>query len=257
MSEVEEFTGEKSLQYTKITTVSADYTLLETDQILMVDTTADEVIITLPLSSWFSSGVWRNFIINHIKWDNNVKIVCSWAEIFNYGNTYFNLWTHYYSFTIWTFNNWTISTRGLVRNTTVKASAHRDANWASSNFSSTAIVPRDAEHYNNQDEILVYTSWASARYTVLTTGTYKVSYTIDIDSTGGSTWNATANVFKNWVALDNTETRTGNYGSEDQSMALPCQYISLTAWDYIDLRIDQNNLTGNMVHSMFNIEIRL
>ncbi len=255
---IKDFVGSKSLQYNNITSISADYALLETDQVIMVDTTTAEVVITLPLSSGFSSGVWRNFIINHTAGTNNVKIVTSGAETFAYGNTYFNLGSHPYSFTIGTFNNGSASNWGLVRNCTVKANIHRDASWAASNFSSATAIPFDHEGYNNQSEILTTDIGGTNpdRMTILTTGTYKISYGVDIDSTGGGTWNATVQIYKNGTALENTDVRTGNYGSEDSSLSFIPTYIDLLAGEYLDLRVVQNNLTGNLVGGTLNVEIR-
>ncbi len=256
---IKDFVGSKSLQYNNITSISSSYTLLETDQVIMVDTTSAEVVITLPLSSGFSAGVWRNFIINHVTGTNNIKIVTSGVETFAYGNTYFNLGSHPYSFTIGTFNSGSVSSWGLVRNCTVKCNLHRDADWAASNFSSATAIPFDHEGYNNQSEILTTDIGGSnpERITILTTGTYKISYGVDIDSTGGSTWNATAQIYKDGVALENTDVRTGNYGSEDSSLSFIPTYLDLVAGEYIDLRIVQNNLTGNLVGATLNVEIRL
>lgn len=225
---------------------------------LMVDTTSGEVELTLPAKSSIpDTSDLYSFSIIHSKGSNNVKVKCNGAETFEYGNTFFNLGKHLFSFTLGGLNTGSVASWGLMRNVTIKASSHRDANWAAANFSSMTIIPWDTEEYNNNSELLVYTSGASARYTILTDGSYKLSYNIDIDSTGGSTWNATAQVYKNGVALENTEIRTGNYGNEDQSMALIPTYIDLVAGDYIDLRIDQNSLTGNLIRSTFNVEIRL
>ncbi len=227
-------------------------------RLFIVVTTAGEVTFTLPkVDDIPKDDIFYQIMINHVAGNNNVKVVTHSGDEFAWGNTYFNLGSHLFNFTIAGTNSVMGGAWSIVRNLTVKASAHRNANWASSNFSSSAIVPWDDEEYNNQSELLVYTSGTSSRYTVQATGTYKVNYTIDIDSTGGGTWNATSQVYKNGSALDNTQVRTGNYGNEDQSMCLPCTYVSLVVGDYIDLRIDQNNLTGNLVHSSLNLEIRL
>lgn len=237
---------------------TAAYTYQPGDGVLLVDTTAGEVIITLPAITVWPDEAFRNVIpIVHAAGTNNLKVILSGAEAFVWGNTYFNLGTALKGFDFAAIRNGANAKYGILRNITIKASAHRDASWASTNFSSTTIIPWDNESYNNQSELLVYTSGASARYTMLTAGSYKISYLIDIDSTGGSTWNATSHIYKNGVELANTEVRTGNYGSEDQSMALIPTYIDLAAGDYIDLRIIQSSLTGNLIHSVLNIEIRL
>jgi len=229
-----------------------------TGALLLVDTTAAEVVLTLPaLSELPVDGYRYKLDIAHAAGGNNVKLDCAGSDTFAYGNTYFNLGSHLFGFTVGGMGHASTPKWGIIRNLTCKASAHRDASWASTSFSTTTIIPWDAEGYNNQAEVLAYTAGAAARYTVLTTGTYKVNYTIDIDSTGGSTWYATAQVFKNGAALDNTQVRAGNYGNEDQSLALPSTYINLAAGDYLDLRIVHDDLTGNLIHSMFNIEIRL
>lgn len=242
----------------KFISKNSDYTYVPGDGLLLIDTTSGEVIITLPPISDWPDRAYRNIIpMAHVTGDNNVKVKLSGAEEFAWGNTYFNLGTHLAAFDFAAVNYGSTEKYGVLRNITVKASAHRDANWAASNFSSMSIIPWDSEGYNNQDEFFVYTSGASARYTILATGSYKMSYLIDIDSTGGGTWNATSHIYRNGGELASTEVRTGNYGNEDQSMAFIPTYIDLTAGDYVDLRVDQNNLTGNLIHSVFNIELRV
>jgi len=116
----------------------------------------------------------------------------------------------------------------------------------------------DGEMYNNQSELLTYTAGTGFRYTVLATGDYYINYKIVIDSTGGGTWNATSEVFKNGVTLGKDyQMRGGNYGNEDDSMTFPRTKLTLAAGQYIDLRIDQNNLTGNLILATLSIEIRL
>jgi len=241
--------------------ITADYTVTKSDVdlwcVIMVNSTSWNIVVTLPKASSFDADIRKKIIINHTTWDNKLKVLLSWSDEFIYTNTYFYLPMKWSSTTFWTLNHWGSATRGIVSDVTIKASWHRDADWASTNFSSNTVIPFDGEAYNTQDEILVYTSWANARYTVKTAWSYKVSFMIDIDSTWWSTWNALAQVYKNWVAIESLQARTGNYANEDQSMACMPAYIDLDVDDYIDLRIDQNNLTWNLVHAMMNIEITL
>ena len=243
---------------------TSDYTITIDDilagKVIVVDTTSGDVTLTLPLLSTLpSDGILRNFSIGHSSGSNDVIIETNSADNFVFASVSktFNLGHSNFHFTLAGIYTGSDGRWGFQRNVTINASSHREANWASTNFSSMTIVPWDNEHNNNNDELLIYTAGASARYTVKTPGKYKIAYQIDIDSTGGGTWNATSQVYKNGLALENTEVRTGNYGNEDQSMSLIPTYIDLVADDYIDLRIDQNNLTGNLVHSIFNLEIRL
>ena len=241
---------------------SANYTITVADiragKVIVVDTTSGDITLTLPeLSTLPDDSRLHSFAIGHEVGSNDVIVATHSGDTFVYGNTSFNLGSGHFHFTMAGIKSGASERWGLQRNLTVAASGHRDASWASSNFSSMTVVPFDSEAYNNQSELLVYTSGAAARYTVLDSGRYKISFQIDIDSTGGSTWNAEAHVYKNGSAVESLQARTGNYGAEDQSMSCIPSYVDLNAGDYIDLRIDQNNLTGNLVHAMLNIEIRL
>lgn len=242
----------------KITNTAVNYTYQPGDGVLLVDTTAAEVVITLPSITAWPDEAYRLVIpLVHVAGENNVKVVLSGAETFAWGNTYLNLGTALKAIDFAVVRNGAMQKYGLLRNVTVSASAHRDAAWSATNFSTPTIIPWDTEQSNSQDELLVYTGGAASRYTALAAGDYKLSYMIDIDSTGGSTWNATAHIYKNSLELENSEVRTCNYGSEDQSMAFVPTYVHLAAGEYVDLRISQNSLTGSLVHAVFNIEIRL
>ena len=105
---------------------------------------------------------------------------------------------------------------------------------------------------------MVYTAGASARYTVLAAGEYTLSYTVDINSTGGATpWTATAQIYKNGGALAGTIISSGNSKNGDQSFSMISDNFSLSAGDYVDLRIIHSGLTGELLRSSFNISIRL
>ncbi len=308
----------------------ADYTItlddIEQGRCIVADTTSADVTFTLPqLSTLTDDSLLRTFAIGHNAGSNDLLLNTHSGDTFVYGNTFFNFNANKLHLTLAGIKSGISERWGLQRNTTVRGSFHRDASWASSNFSSVTTIPLDNEEYNNQNELLHYQeasagtitafadggsgqvtvtdathglsendrvtisgttnyngtfkvtnvttntfeitdtwvatdtgSWVSyTRVWIGTDGQYSIGYMIDIDSTGGSTWNATSWLYKNGIVLANTEVRTGNYGSEDQSMAFIPTYISLSEGDYIDLRIDQNNLTGNLVHAVLNIEIRL
>jgi len=247
-----------------IVSKTSDYTItlddIDKGRVIVADTTSGDVTFTLPLLSTLpSDGYLRNFSIGHSGGANNVYIQTNATDNFVFASVSKKicLGSSNFHFTIAGLYTGSVGRWGFQRNVTIKASGHRDSNWASSNFSSNTIIPFDSEAYNNNDELLLYTSGASSRYTVKTSGSYKIAFQVDLDSTGGGTWNALAQVYKNGVALDTLQARTGNYGNEDQSMSSISSYVDLVADDYIDLRIDQNNLTGNLIHAILNIEIRL
>ena len=248
----------------KVLGKNADYTVTVQDiiqgYVIVCDTTASDVVITLPLLSTLpADSILRSFAIGHSAGDYDIILMTNATDSFVYSSVSksFNLGHAKFHFTLAGVNTGSAARWGFQNNVTIKCSGHRDSNWAASNFSSMTIIPWDAEAYNNNTDLLKYTSGASARYTVKTNGSYKLSYFINIDSTGGGTWNATATIYKNGVAVDTSEVRTGNYGSEDQTMACVPFYLDLVEDDYVDLRIDQNNLTGNLVHSVFNMELTL
>lgn len=64
-------------------------------------------------------------------------------------------------------------------------------------------------------------------------------------------------MYVNGIAIDNLRASGGSDRDEDLSLVIPIDYIDLAAGDYIDLRIIQTGLTGNLVHAAFNISIRL
>lgn len=243
----------------KIEFKSSNFTYAVGDPIPIIDTTSGNVTVTLPpITDWDDEAYRSEIELAHSSGTNDVIVQLSGAETFAWGNTYFNLGSAFKGFTFAAIRNGSTTKYGILRNITVHASGHRAASWASTNFSSMTIIPLDGEDYNNQDELLVYTSGASAKYTMLAAGDYYVSYYVIIDSTGGSTWNATVQLYKNGSSLGTAYSmRGGNYGNEDDSVTLPRKELTLAASDYIDLRIDQNNLTGNLIYAAIIIEIRL
>ena len=244
---------------------TSDYTLTVADvlsgSVFVADTTGGDVTFTLPpLADLPADSKLHSFAIGHSAGDNDVLIETDSADNFVYASVSktFNLGSSNFHFTLAGTYNGSSGRWGFQRNTTIKSSMLRSSNWSSSNFSSMTVIPFESENYNNNSELLVVTTGSSAKYTVKTSGSYKVSFKIDIDSTGGLTWNATAQLYKNGVSLgDAYAVRTGNYGNEDQMLGLPTTYLDLDADDYIDLRIDQNSLTGNLIRASLNIELRL
>jgi hypothetical protein len=86
-------------------------------------------------------------------------------------------------------------------------------------------------------------------------GTVKVSYSITIDSTGGAAWSADAGVYKNGTLVATTAlTMSGQIG-ENKSMTLPVQEIEVAADDYLEVKVDNTNLTGNLTLATFSIDM--
>ena len=90
-----------------------------------------------------------------------------------------------------------------------------------------------------------------------TSGTYNISAIFTYNSTGGSTWNAYATLWKNGAEVPRTTLVTGNYGNEDNVVTSLVTPVELLENDYIQVQLDQTNLVGELLYSTLNISIRL
>ena len=250
-----------------IVTIADHYTAtvaqITANNTFIINTEAKDITLYLPSSADFPLDNLYELDVRHPTGTNSVCVQLLDNDVFAYSNNWFDLGDRYsgFKFGVGHFSSG-LSKWGLLRSLTIRASGQREASWSSANFTSMTVVPLDNEEYNTNTQLLYYTDGASAGYEVVTPGDYEVSYVIIIDSTGGGTYNVTAKVYKTPAGgtaaeVENTETRDGNYGGEDCMVTLPTSYIHLEAGDKIDLRIDQNNLTGNLLHAMLNIKIRL
>ncbi len=85
---------------------------------------------------------------------------------------------------------------------------------------------------------------------------YQLSYAVDINSTGGVTWNVTTFLTRNGIEIPGTRLQTGNFGNEDASVSLPPVTVDLDADDSIRLVASQPGapLTGSMVSAILSVE---
>lgn len=242
-----------------VETKSASFTYAVGDPIPLIDTTSGDITMTLPaITDWDDEAYRSEIELAHVAGSNDVIIQLDGVETFAWGNTFFNLGNALKGFTLGALRYGALTKYGILRNTTIHATAQRAAAWNATNFSSTTIVPWDNELHNNQAELLTYTAGVAARYTVLAAGKYTLSYTVDINSTGGATpWTATAQLYKNGVALAGTIISSGNSKNGDQSFSMIADDFELAAGNYLDLRISHSGLTGELLRSSFNISIRL
>jgi hypothetical protein len=127
----------------------------------------------------------------------------------------------------------------------------RNSNWASTNFSTASAVPFESNEVNDNDEILLWSGTTQIKCLVPTR--VDVSFIVDIDSTGGATWNATVEIRKNGATINTTQMITGNYGGEDQSISCPPLPVEVQSGDYLELYIQQNSLTGNLINAVMTV----
>jgi hypothetical protein len=132
----------------------------------------------------------------------------------------------------------------------------RAATWASSNFSSDAAIPFDTEDQEGNPYI---SDWALSpnptRITAVLGGEYFVSAFCSINSTGGSAWNCVMFLRKGGsTTISGTTLRTGNSAGNDATMTLPPVSVTLAAGEYIEVVLNQDNLTGTLYNATVRIE---
>ncbi len=124
----------------------------------------------------------------------------------------------------------------------------RAATWAATNFSSPTGLPWDTiDEAGNPDvsewDTPTNTSRIYARYKK----NYQIGGTINIDTTGGSTW-----IFECWLRKNGTtevpgsRVRTGNYQGEDMAVSLFGIEVLLEVDDYIEWMCEHTSLTGQV-----------
>lgn len=131
----------------------------------------------------------------------------------------------------------------------------RASTWAASNFATPTAIPFLVQDLEGNDAVI---SWAAtpnpSRLTISLTDHYHFSGVLNIDSTGGVTWNVEAWLRKNGTTeIPGTRVRTGNYGAEDQSVALPSIGLALEEGDYVEWIIEHTSLTGNLYSAMLSV----
>ena len=239
--------------------ISSDYTITLDDETVVIAAVASNITITLPLLSSLIAGSYDIVeLIPIVANGYKIRIQTQGSDEFPFGNTWFDLPVSQKHFEIG------LSAHGfnLRRNISVTGLYRRITNWSASNFTSMTPIPFNEESTNTQSELLVWGEDGNggtnpSRVYVNTSGNYNVSFGLDIDSTGGTTWNVRAQIFVNGVSVNHADVSTGNYGGEDQSLSFIPMSLPLTAGDYVEIHLDQTNLSGSLIGCTFNISIRL
>jgi len=141
--------------FQKFTKITSDHNYKPSDGLMAVDTTAGEVVITLPsILSWPKANNRIIIPIIHIAGRNNVKVKLSGSEKFNIGNSYFNLGTSVGDFDFYAISSVDYTLYGILTQIKIKGALEMTDNWASANFEASTVIPFNAELNNNQDELL-------------------------------------------------------------------------------------------------------
>lgn len=95
-----------------------------------------------------------------------------------------------------------------------------------------------------------------ARYYIASAGLYVMSFTAQIDSTGGADWDATASIYiDDEIVLNTSVTVSGSSGENKSMNLIPNEYY-IEAGSYLDVRIDNNTLTGNLTDAVLRLEMK-
>ena len=141
----------------KIKEKSASHSLLYTDGLIVVDSTAGEVVITLPLIAEMKLvDEYRHiFPIMHVAGANNVKVQLSGSETFANGATFVNLGKGLFCFDFYVIRSANIAKYGLYSPLTIKANHVFTGTWDTASFGTVAIAPLATVLNNDQSEIFL------------------------------------------------------------------------------------------------------
>ncbi len=238
----------------KARSVNTNTTVLVTDQVIFVDTTSGDITITLPLSTAYpADGYLYELWVKNASGSNDVIIQLSGGEIFSQGHNKVILHSNRMAYHMGAMNGGGWSN---VDGITVAIETHRNTDWNSSNFSSYTAIPWNHTDLSDNDAIMDDDISGSnpSRIECKTAGRYCLSYHLAVDSTGGSTWNLNSRIRINGSStIDSSETRTGNYGGEDGSLSIGFICVDLDANDYLELELEQTNLTGNVISAVLHV----
>jgi len=141
-----------------------------------------------------------------------------------------------------------------ISKSSVDIQVRRNASWAAANFAAPTAVPFDVSDFIDNNAVLDWSAGTPTQIIVRKSCRLEARYAADFDSTGGVTWNVQGYLRLNGVTtVPGSVRRGGNFGNEDDSISDPCQPLDLTVGDYLELILDQSNLTGNLVGARLTI----
>jgi len=247
------FLGGSGAGKTKFRVVNADTTfVIDSDEIIVCDTSLGAIQVNLPLASSIPADgfVRQGFIVN-MGGQNPVNVMTTAPETFPRGNTSIRLnqimeVLHVGGMPA-PINGW-----GNVASVEINDVLRLATPFPAASFAVPTAVPFDTIVREDDPAILmgdIAIGPTQGRITALVPLEIEVAYFIDINSTGGGTWNATADLRVNGVSAVGSKLTSGNFGNEDQSTSLPKVPVSLAAGQFIELFIAQTSLTGNLANA--------
>ncbi len=227
--------------------IMANYTLdIENDNVIMCMGTTD-ITITIPDTNAIpNDGIFREFFIFNLSSNGSkvniettggqtfiqsglTSISLNANELYNFGAGHPNMGD------------------GLATTTTRNSyiQTRYNGSWSAASFTSATPVPFNTTDLEWDANIIEHDNSNVSRLNFKVGGIAEISYWFGIDSTGGSTYTMQGYLRKNGTTIiDGSSMPTGNYGGEDQSISIGVLYVPVVAGDYIELVLQNTNLTG-------------
>jgi len=230
--------------------ITSNYTLQASDEVIIVDSTAGNITITIPIRTQLpnDSYIHEYFVYKNSSDSNIITIQLDGTEKFPLGYSKIELF--YAEEFIHFGGNYTM---GWSKISTIKTAlqTYRSTIWAETKFSSNTPIPFDGTNVLDNDEIFDWNIANPTRLTCKISVRLNLAYVIVINSTGGMTYNVQTKLRKNGVTdIQGSELSSGNYGGEDTSVTLPAIPVKLQTGDYIELITSQTNLTGDLINAI-------
>ena len=241
------------------TVVMSNYTLLESDEVLMCMAMMGDITITLPEASTTNNNTnLHTYYIYHGGGDNKVNVVCSGTDVFPGGHNkiVLNVPSDYAH--IGSINDAGMSYAGWANiSQTETILQARRTTWAAANFSTVyTSIPFTATDFMFNDAILEHSTASNPeRVVAKIKGVYTIYYNIVIDSTGGGSWAMFSRLLVNGTTeVAGSFNRTANFQNEDGFLSAQLTAI-LNPNDYIELQTYHTNLTGQILAATLSMRV--
>jgi hypothetical protein len=121
-----------------------------------------------------------------------------------------------------------------------------DTTWEASNFNTETAVPFNDTVLEDNSLITEHSTTNVARLVFNTGGKQCLAFSFSIDSTGGGSYSVSYRLRLNGTStIVGSQGSVGNYQTEDSQVGVAGIIIDVNSGDYVELMLDNNNLTGN------------
>lgn len=240
-----------------ITYVNGNYTIDPLINTVIATYQTGVIEITLPEANTLpNDGKVREFIVFNLGASGEVYLKTSGSDVFQNGASVIAMKTKG-NFIRGGIAYPTLG-QGVVTLSTIEniLQARYSTTWTASNFIIPTPVPFDTTDIETNEFALEHNNINISRMEIKTTGFVELAYSLGIWSTGGLTYNVTGYLRVNGTTIvPGSYLITGNFGGEDQTLGIPSISYILNAGDYVELVLENLNLTGyvdNVIITMKN-----